>query len=424
MKNLFHFSLWMAFLLALSSSPAFGAEATNATTVTVRSSGTLEELTAKVAEPRPALTFYLDRIPELHATVLQIPLWQYLATAIYLFLAVQAARLLDYLLTVQLRRATKRRKNELAEVLIDLLHGPIKVLSFVLLAHFGFNLFAWPDWLEGWIKTGFKVLLAVSLTYMSLKVVDVLSSYWQKRLANRADKSFNELLVPLVSKFVKGTLLIMAVLVSLDNLGFNIRTLLAGVSISGLALGLAAQDTVGNLFGAAAVFIDKPFKIGDRIKLDTIDGVVEEIGLRSTRIRNLDGHLITVPNKTMGNATITNVTLRPTIKTVINIGVTYDTSVEKLREGIAILEELYKKHPETHDAIIGFNQFADSALNINVVHWWKSQDFKAYTAGMQELNLEIKRRFDQAGISFAFPSRTVYLRQDNDWRVQHLEKAA
>ena len=213
----------------------------------------------------------------------------------------------------------------------------------------------------------------------------------------------------------------MALLLTLDNLGVNIRTLLAGASIGGLALGLAAQDTVGNLFGAAAVFVDQPFKIGDSVQLNGLVGTVEEIGLRSTRIRNPDGHLITIPNKTMGNSTITNVTRRPNIKTVMNIGITYDTSAEKVKQAIEILSETYKSEPMTHDVIIGFNQFADSSLNIMVIHWWKGLDYKEYLAGLQKLNLEIKQRFDQAGIGFAFPSRTVYLRQDNDWRIHGVD---
>ena len=190
----------------------------------------------------------------------------------------------------------------------------------------GLRLFQWPGWLEAWLGKALGVLLACSVTYMTLKLVDVAGGYWRSRPTIKDDKTFNNLLIPLISKTVKGFILIMAVLVTLDNLNFNIRTLLAGVSISGLALGLAAQDTVGNLFGAAAVFVDKPFKIGDFIRMDGVEGSVEEIGLRSTRIRNPDGHLITVPNKTMGNSTITNITRRPNIKTTLNIGVTYDTS--------------------------------------------------------------------------------------------------
>ncbi|PYJ83645.1 MAG: hypothetical protein DME22_15260 [Verrucomicrobia bacterium] len=192
---------------------------------------------------------------------------------------------------------------------------------------------------------------------------------------------------------------------------------IAGLSVGGLALGLAAQDTVANLFGAVAIFMDKPFRIGDRIQLDSVDGTVETIGLRSTRVRNLDGHLITVPNKTMGNATITNVTRRPNIKTVMNIGITYDTPTEKVKRALQILQEVYKEHPKTFDCLIGFNKFADSALNIQVVHWWNSTDNNEYLAGLQEMNLAVKERFDKEGINFAFPSQTVYLKQDSDWRV-------
>jgi MscS family membrane protein len=252
---------------------------------------------------------------------------------------------------------------------------------------------------------------------MVMKSVDLAARYWQQRPAAKTDKSFNELLIPLVSKSLKAFILIMAVLVTLDNMQFNIKTLLAGVSVSGLALGLAAQDTVANLFGAAAVFIDKPFKIGDRVQLNGVDGTVEEIGLRSTRIRHLDGYLITVPNKTMGNSTITNVTRRPNIKTVLNLGITYDTPAQKINDAVKIVREVYQSHPMTQNLHVGFNNFSENSLNILVVHFWKDFDFDAYLAGMQKLHIQVKDRFDQAGIAFAFPSRTVYLRQDNDWKV-------
>jgi len=143
-----------------------------------------------------------------------------------------------------------------------------------------------------------------------------------------------------------------------------------------------------------------------------VDGVVENIGLRSTRVRNLDGHLITIPNKTVGNATIINVTRRPNIRTLINIGVTYDTPAQKIQRAVEILGEIYRAHPMTQDVWISFNKFADSALNISVIHWWKGTDYKAYLSGMQELNLAIKKRFDEEKIEFAFPTQTIYVKQE------------
>jgi MscS family membrane protein len=392
---------------------------TNTSTVEVRSDEPVQTVTTVVKREGTLLTFGLDRVEELQRTAAGIPLWQYLAAAIYIFLAYVVARVVNYLVTVQLRRVFVKAKWSFGDVIINMLHGPVRMLVMVILLQMGLKVFRWPVWVEAWLAKGLYVLLACSWTYLALKGVDVIAGFWRERPSAKTDKNFNDLLVPLISKTLKGFVLIMAVLVTLDNLNFNIRTLLAGVSISGLALGLAAQDTVGNLFGAAAVFMDKPFKIGDRIQGPGIDGVVEEMGLRSTRVRNLDGHLITVPNKTMGNATITNITRRPNIKTTMNIGITYDTPVEKVQEGLKILNAIYRGSPMTHDVIIGFNNFADSSLNILVVHWWKGLDFKEYINGLQGFNLEIKRQFDEAGISFAFPSRTVYLKQDNpEWRVQ------
>ena len=155
--------------------------------------------------------------------------------------------------------------------------------------------------------------------------------------------------------------------------------------------------------------------------LDSIDGQVETIGLRSTRVRNQDGFLVTIPNKNMASANIVNVSKRPNIKTVMNIGVTYDCSSAKVERAMQIIEEIFRPHPKTADLIISFNKFESSALNIMVVHWWNSQDMKEYLAGFQKLNLELKQRFDDESIGFAFPSQTVYLRQDSKWQLANPE---
>lgn len=390
----------------------------NTNTITVQApAGGAETVTTVVTTAPPALSFGLHKIPELERQWLGIPGWQYLASLIYVVLAFIIAKIFDWFVTVQLKKVAARTKWKLDDLLIQLLHGPVRMLVLVILLQGGLDLYRWPGLVEKWLKNGLKVLLVCSLTYALIKLVDVIARYWRGR-STHTDKSFNDLFFPMLSKTLKVFIVIMAVLVTLDNLGFNIRTLLAGVSVGGLALGLAAQDTVGNLFGAASVFVDKPFKIGDFVNSNGVSGSVEEIGLRSTRLRNPDGHLITVPNKTMGNSTITNVTRRPNIKTTMNIGITYDMPVGKLERATAILKEIYGGSQMTHDLIVGFNQFADNALNILVIHWWKGVDYKEYVAGMHGLNLEVKRRFDDEGIAFAFPSRTVYLRQDGEWRMQ------
>ena len=366
-----------------------------------------------------ALTFGLDKIEFLTTPMLGIPLWQYCASLIYIFLAFYVSKAIDFAFRSWLKKWAENTETKFDDLLLELIHGPVKVIAFVIFLFIGLDLYDWPPLLEGILEKGFRIIVAFSITYTALKAVDMMMNYWKDRASGTEDVALDAHLFPIVSKTLKVFIVVVAVLVTWQNLSEKpITAILASLSIGGLAIGLAAQDTLANFFGAVVVFVDKPFRVGDRIKLPDVDGTVETIGLRSTRVRNLDGHLITVPNKTMGNATITNITRRPNIKTTMNIGLTYDTSTEKVKRAIQILKDIYQPHPKTQDLIVSFHQFGDSSLNILVVHWWNGLDHKEYLAGMQDLNLTLKERFDKEGISFAFPSRTVYVRQDSPLQVQ------
>ena len=357
------------------------------------------------------LTFGLDRLETLQTRRFGIPYYQYLASLIYVLLAFFAARLVDWIIGSLLKTWAKRTTTRLDDILLDLLHGPVKIIAFVIFLHVGLRVFPWPDWIENFISKALQVVVALSLTYVALKTVDVLVGYWKQRAANVEDKVFDAQLIPIVRNTLKVFVVVVAFLVTSQNLGLHITGLLASLSIGGLAVGLAAQDTLANLFGAVAVFVDKPFRVGDKIKLDAVEGDVESIGMRSTRVRTADGHLVTIPNKTVGNATITNIAKRPTIRTVMNIGITYDTPAEKVKRALEILGEIYRSERMTKDVIITFNKFADSALNIEVVHFWNSTDHRAYLAGLQAMNLRVKDSFDREGIEFAFPTQTVYVKE-------------
>jgi MscS family membrane protein len=359
------------------------------------------------------LTFGLNHVPLLRDhSLLGEPLWKYLASLIYIFLAFYVSKFLDYVVSVWLKRWAEKTETKFDDLILELLRGPVKVVAFVILLYIGLDVFDWPARAQAFLSKALIVAVACSITYVTLKVADLLLNLWRERSVAADDKLFAEHLFPVLRKAVKIGIVIAAVLLTADNLQIKITSLLAGLSVGGLALGLAAQDTVANLFGAVAIFLDKPFRIGDQIKLEGVDGTVESIGLRSTRVRNLDGYLVTIPNKTMGNAIITNIARRPSIRTEMNIGLTYDTPAEKVKRATAILEDAFRAHPKTGDLIISFNKFADSSLNVFVVHIWNGTDMKEYLAGMQELNLAIKQRFDAEKIEFAFPTQTVYVKQE------------
>jgi MscS family membrane protein len=364
------------------------------------------------------LTATLSNVDFLRETTfLGEPLWKYLASLIYIVLAFYVAKLLDLIVGVWLKRWAAKTETKLDDLILELLRGPVKVVAFVIFLHIGLGVFDWPPRAQMLLSKALIVVVACSITYVALKVVDLLLGLWKERSGAAEDKLFTEHLFPVIRKVVKIALVIAAVMLTADNLGIKITSALAGLSVGGLALGLAAQDTISNLFGAVAIFLDKPFHIGDRIRVDTVEGNVESIGLRSTRVRSLDGHHVMIPNKTMGNAIITNVTRRPNIKTEMSLGLPYDLPVPKLRLAIQVLEDIYRAHPQTEDLVVSFNKFADSSLNVQVIHWWKGTDQKIHFAGMQELNLKIKERFDAEGINFAFPTQTVYLKQDSEARV-------
>lgn len=339
------------------------------------------------------------------------PYWQYLASALFVLLAIWVAKLIDQIVGVQLRKWAAKTETKFDDVLLHLIHGPVKVISFVIILHIGIDLFNWPIWIENWLSAGLKLTVAISMTYLGLKLIDAGVEFVWNKVTAAEGSAFDKTLIGAARKTIKVVLITIGVLVTAQNLGFNVSALLASLSVGGLALGLAAQDTLANLFGAAAVFIDKPFKVGDRIKLGEVDGLVEEVGLRSTRIRNTEGYLVTIPNKTMGNATIVNITRRPSIQTVMNIGLTYDTPVAVVKQATGILEEVFRQHPMTKDVWISFNKFEATALNISVTHWSNPMVQKEYLAGLQDMNLEIKRRFDQEGIEFAFPTQTLHIKQ-------------
>jgi MscS family membrane protein len=160
---------------------------------------------------------------------------------------------------------------------------------------------------------------------------------------------------------------------------------------------------------------DKPFELGDRVIVGDIDGPVVEVGFRSTRIRTLDGNLVSIPNGDLANKAITNVGKRPSIRRIMNLGVTYDTPPEKVEKAVEIVKEVLKNHEgvaEEFPPRVYFNDFKDFSLNIFAIYWYHPADWWKYCEFSEGVNIEILKRFNAEGIEFAFPSQTLYLAGD------------
>ncbi|MFC1869409.1 mechanosensitive ion channel family protein [Thermodesulfobacteriota bacterium] len=260
------------------------------------------------------------------------------------------------------------------------------------------------------------ILLTIGVGYFFYWLAEIPST-WFAKMAGKTESKLDDMMVPIIRKSLRVTVIVL-VLVQIAQILSDkpITSVIAGLGIGGLAVALAAQDSLKNFFGSIVLFTDKPFDIGDRVVIDGHDGPVEEVGLRSTKIRTLDGHLITVPNGSLANMTIQNIGKRPYIKRLLNLTITYDTPPEKIDRAVDILNNILDNHEgmrENFPPRVYFNDFNPDSLNIMVIYWYHPPDYWDYVAFTEKFNKEVFRRFNEEGIDFAFPTQTLYLAGDD-----------
>ena len=256
----------------------------------------------------------------------------------------------------------------------------------------------------------------IALFWFFLLLIGILDIYL-KKWAVTTESTLNDMLVPIVGKTLRLFIVVIGGIIVVQNLtGLKIGPLLASLGIGGLAVALAAKDSIANFFGTITILFDKPFQVGQRITIDRYDGIVENVGFRSTRIRTLTGHLVTIPNEKLVNSSLENIGERPYIRWLTNIGITYDTPPDKVEKAVQILEKTLENHEGMKDDFpprVFFNGFNDWSLNILVIAWYHPPDYWAFQAWLQKTCLQLLRGFEAEDIDFAFPSRTLYMANDD-----------
>ena len=233
-------------------------------------------------------------------------------------------------------------------------------------------------------------------------------------LAERSDNSLDNLTVSMIGNTLKIAIAVTAVLFIGQNIfNLNITALLASAGIIGLAIALAAKDTVSNFFGTIVIIADCPYRIGDRIESGKVNGIVTHVGMRSTRIMTADGSVYTIPNSELTNSALCNINRRGRIKHVMDLGLTYDTSPEQMEKAIGILhgilDHFHGKDAPGQSPHIYFSGFGAYSLNIHIIVWLKTTSFAEEEELLNELNLAILKRFNEAGLEFAYPTQTLLL---------------
>ena len=323
-----------------------------------------------------------------------------------LILSFIVVKMLYWIFSNVIRRLTSKTKTNLDDVLIDKLEKPLTYLVLILGYWISIHYLVFKEEVEIVLENVAYFLLVIDVTAILSRIVDALISEVIMPITEKSDSSFDNQLIPVIQKGVRSIIWILGIIIGLDNIGFDITAMIAGLGIGGLALALAAQDSVKNIFAGIMIFLDKPFRIKDRIKVDGFDGIVEEVGLRSTRLRTLEGRIVTIPNSRFTDNSVTNVTSQPTLKVKLNLGLTYDTDENQMQKAIDILEDIVKDQEAiTDDYAAGFNGFGDFSLNILFIYYVKPDSHWLDTQTL--VNKEILRRFNKEGLEFAFPTQTI-----------------
>jgi MscS family membrane protein len=344
-----------------------------------------------------------------------IELWRLGSFFIVILLSLVVGRVVKFCIERFAKRFSDKHREGLA-VFLKSIASSLMLMSFALGFWLGAGMFTVGARIESILDTVVRMLAAASIGYAVYCLVDVIDHYLS-RLADRTASKVDDMLVPMVGKSIRITVALVVLLQVVQSLSDKpITSIVAGLGVGGLAVALAGQDTIKNFFGSLVIVGDKPFEIGDRIVVDGHDGPVESVGFRSTKIRTLSGHLVTVPNGELANKTILNIGKRPYIRRLSNITVTYDTPPDKILKAIEIVKDILADHegmsPEFPPKVY-FSDFNDCSLNIMMIYWYHPPDYWKYMEFTQRVNMEILERFNAEGIDFAFPSETVYLANDD-----------
>jgi MscS family membrane protein len=336
--------------------------------------------------------------------------WQWMALPIVAFIAVLLGMLTGRIVQAIAARVAARTSIKWDDVVISRLSGPVSAaLALALAAAMLPFLGLYPPAAAAAyqvVRTGYFIVFFWSL----FRLVDVAfhllgATPWA--VASGTSRA----LIPLGSRVAKVAVFAIATVAVLSLLGYPVASLVAGLGIGGLALALAAQKTVENLFGAFSIGVDQPFRVGDFVKVEDFVATVEAIGLRSTRFRTLDRTLVTIPNGQLADSRIESYTARDRIRLHTIIGLVYETTEAQMREVLAGFEDVLRSHPKiwTVAMVVRFREFAASSLDIEVMAWFETEVFSEFQQYRQEVLLGFMGAVERAGTSIAFPTRTVHL---------------
>ena len=340
--------------------------------------------------------------------------WAYalLAAAAFMVL-IQAAR---RLVLHRLERVANSTETVIDDFLIDVLSATRVLLAAALGLYLGSHFLTLPAALEKWIDRIFVIALILQVGFWASRgLIFWLRNHFAQ--GEDEDQGARAMTLSLLSFLGRVVVWVLVLLSMLDNLGINVTALVASLGIGGIAIALAAQNILGDLFASLTIAIDKPFVIGDFIILGNEMGTVEHVGLKTTRIRSLGGEQIVLSNNDLLQSRIHNYKRMDERRALFTIGVTYDTPADKLERLPKLIEQAVQAQPDARFDRAHFKSFGAFSLDFETVYYVRKPDYNVFMDVQQAINLHLVRSFAEHGIAFAFPTQTLHLAKTDEPRT-------
>lgn len=340
-------------------------------------------------------------------TFLGNPVSEYLIGILLFLVYLLIFKIVQGLLIFQLKRFAKKTATDIDDTLIrvvDSLQPPF--YSFVAF-YLALNYLT----LDDYVQRFFDIVLIAWVTYQVIHAVEILIDYVTRRALKDRDEGDAESAIQALSLVSKIILWFIGILLILSNVGVDITSLIAGLGIGGIAVAFAVKDLLSDLFSSFTIYFDKPFKVGDFIVVGSTAGTVKQIGLKTTRIKSLQGEEVVIPNQQLTAETVQNYKRMERRRIEFSLGVTYDTGIKKVEKIPQMIQEVIEATDNVEFGRTHFRRFGDSALEFEIVYHVTSGDYQLFMDSQHAINLGIMRAFDKAGIDFAYPTQTIYTKK-------------
>ena len=325
-------------------------------------------------------------------------------TSLALFLVIFVSlKIFRKVVLVKLKKLAKKTKTDLDEMLIDAIESLGNFFYFFIALYFPLKYLDFSSMLNNFLDSA--IIIIVSFYVVRGLAVGV--DYGVKEVSKKRESGTS--VVRFMGLFIKVLLWMVALIFILSNLGVEVTSLIAGLGVGGLAVALALQNVFDDLFSAFSIYLDKPFEHGDFIIIGEHMGVVKNIGLKTTRIESLWGQEIVISNKELTTTRIDNYKKMNKRRIHFKFGVTYQTPNAKLKKINDIVVEIFDKIPLADLDRTHFKEFGDFSLNYEIAYYVQSSDFADYMNVQQEINFQLKERFEKESIEFAYPTQTIFL---------------